>query len=311
MSKPYFKAINWNKLEDRIDKSAWARLNDILWEPGRIPLHEDRGTFTQLAPEEQELILNCLGQLALISTLQSRIGVAEEKKDVITPQETSVFNALEFLESINNKGYAAAIAEFKPAEAPDPIDWAEHDQYLQNNLQLLQGVYQNGTGMQKKAAAIITSIVLYHSAFFTPLYLYGQHKMVRLAELIKDAMRGTAFNGIYPGRKFRLAFKEMQPADQEKLQSWLKDFITKILANQEKDIKYLYQRKPDWIDDVIHYTHYTMNMALMNMSQKTIFPDTADTINPILSRWIVKSAGGIDFFFYSNEHAFTHYKHVN
>jgi hypothetical protein len=37
MSRPYLKAINLNKLEDRIDKSAWARLNDILWEPNRIP----------------------------------------------------------------------------------------------------------------------------------------------------------------------------------------------------------------------------------------------------------------------------------
>lgn len=311
MSRPYLKAINWNKLEDRIDKSAWARLNDILWEPNRIPLHEDRGNFAALAPEEQELVLNCLGQLALISTLQSRIGVEQEKKDVITPQETSVFNALQFLESINNKGYAAAIAEFKPDDAPDPIEWAEHDQYLQDNLQILHDVYQNGTGMQKKAAVIITSIVLYHSAFFTPLYLYGERKMVRLAELIKDAMRGTAFNGIYPGRKFRLAFKKMQPKDQKELQDWLADFIDQVLANQEKDIKYLYQKKPEWIDDVIHYTHYTMNTALMNMAQKTMFPDTTDTINPILSRGIVKNAGGLDFFFYSNEHAFTHYKRTN
>ncbi len=87
MSRPYLKAINWNKLEDRIDKSAWARLNDILWEPNRIPLHEDRGNFAALAPEEQELVLNCLGQLALISTLQSRIGVEQEKRTSSRPKK--------------------------------------------------------------------------------------------------------------------------------------------------------------------------------------------------------------------------------
>ncbi|NRN77704.1 hypothetical protein IMAU50019_01972 [Lactobacillus helveticus] len=30
MTEKYYEAINWNDMEDRVDKSAWARLNDII-----------------------------------------------------------------------------------------------------------------------------------------------------------------------------------------------------------------------------------------------------------------------------------------
>ncbi|NRO04954.1 hypothetical protein IMAU10031_01835 [Lactobacillus helveticus] len=31
MTEKYSEAINWNDMEDRVAKSAWARLNDIIW----------------------------------------------------------------------------------------------------------------------------------------------------------------------------------------------------------------------------------------------------------------------------------------
>lgn len=303
----YLKATDWNQLEDRIDKSAWARLNDILWEPSRIPLREDREDFRNLDRAWQQLILHGLGQLTLISTLQSRIGLEAEKTVCRDPEAFSVLNALQFLETINNKAYAVAIAEFSPNDTKEPIAWAESDQFLQASLQLLQRTYQSGSGFQKLAAAIITSIVMYHKSFYPSLYLFGEHKMVRLAELIKDAMRGTAFSGIYPGRKFRLAFKNISPDEQKEFQAWLKGFIHEFLENADQDLQLLYQDKTKLIPDVERYLHYTMNNALMNMGQKTIFPETDKDLNPLTQKGIIKSANGMDFFYYRNEHALTGY----
>lgn len=45
MTEKYYKAINWNDMEDRVDKSAWARLNDIIWEPRHVPVKEDKKNF--------------------------------------------------------------------------------------------------------------------------------------------------------------------------------------------------------------------------------------------------------------------------
>ena len=48
MTEKYYKAINWNDMEDRVDKSAWSRLNDIIWEPRNVPVREDKKEFLQL-----------------------------------------------------------------------------------------------------------------------------------------------------------------------------------------------------------------------------------------------------------------------
>ena len=44
--KSYYKTSNWNAVEDQVDRSAWARLNDIVYEPRRVPIHEDRDEFS-------------------------------------------------------------------------------------------------------------------------------------------------------------------------------------------------------------------------------------------------------------------------
>ena len=40
--KPYYKANNWNTVEDQEDRSAWARLNDIVYEPSRVTIGKDK-----------------------------------------------------------------------------------------------------------------------------------------------------------------------------------------------------------------------------------------------------------------------------
>lgn len=62
-------------------------------------------------------------------------------------------------------------------------------------MKLLNTVYQSENAIQKKAAHVFLSTGLYHSSFFGPLYLFGQHKLPRTAELIKYALRITTLNG--------------------------------------------------------------------------------------------------------------------
>ena len=37
MSQTYYKAINWNAIEDVIDKSTWEKLTEQFWLDTRIP----------------------------------------------------------------------------------------------------------------------------------------------------------------------------------------------------------------------------------------------------------------------------------
>ena len=41
----YYKAINWNAIEDVIDKSTWEKLTEQFWLDTRIPLSNDLESY--------------------------------------------------------------------------------------------------------------------------------------------------------------------------------------------------------------------------------------------------------------------------
>ncbi|CCI82490.1 ribonucleotide-diphosphate reductase subunit beta [Lactobacillus hominis] len=310
MTKPYFKAANWNVMEQQVDKSAWSRLNDIVYEPGRIPLHKDKKEFLTLSPIEQKTLLHSFGSLSLSSTLQMQKGISAIKQDAVNAKEAAVFNALQYLESINNKSYSYALDQLgTPDQRDEAYKWADENPYLQQKMYFLNTVYQSGTSLQKKVAQVFISTALYHSAFFASLYLFGQGKLPRTAELIKCALRVTSFNGMYPGIKFRIAFNELSKDKQEKLHEWIYDLADQMYENEEKHIAYMYQNT-GWADMVNHYVKYSLNKALMNLGQDAKYPETADNIDPVVMQGLVESADGEDFFFYTNRHALTKFREI-
>lgn len=308
--KKYYKAINWNDMEDRVDLSAWARLNDIIWEPQHVPVREDKKEFLQLDKPVQEAVLHAFGALSFSSGLQMRNGIDQLKPDATTPEEVAVLNALQYLESIANKGYSYVLYELSNAEeVKKTLAWADNNPYLQKKIHLLNEIYQSGDALQKKAANVILETALYHSGFYAPLYLFGEGKMIRTAEILKLALRGTSFSGIYPGYKFRLGYAKLGKQEQKDLRKWIDDLYSKLVVNEEKHIELTY-KGTGWADDVKHYLYYSVNKAYLNLGFSARYPDTADTINPVIEKGVIKSAVFKDFFFYTNNHSLTKFKEI-
>lgn len=310
MTKKYYEAINWNDMEDRVDRSAWARLNDIIWEPRHVPVREDRKEFLQLDEPVQQAVLHAFGALSFSSGLQMRNGIEQLKQDAITPEESAVLNALQYLESIANNGYSYVLHELSnDEEVKATLDWANNNPYLQKKIHILSMIYQGGEALQKKVADVILETALYHSGFYAPLYLFGEGKMVRTAEIVKLALRGTSFSGIYPGYKFRLDYAKLGKEEQDDLKKWIDDLYSELVANEEKHIDMMY-KDTGWAEDVKHYLYYSVNKAYLNLGFSARYPDTADTINPIIEKGVIKSAVFEDFFFYTNNHSLTKFKEI-
>ena len=310
MTKKYYEAINWNDMEDRVDKSAWARLNDIIWEPRHVPVKEDQKDFSKLDKPKQTAMLRAFGSLALASGLQMKIGLDQIKQDAITPEESAVLNALQYLESIANKGYSYVIRELGLDDNVEKtFDWVNNNPYLQKKIHILNKIYQSGDALQKKAADVVLETALYHADFYAPLLLFGEGKMVRTAEIVKLALRGTSFCGIYPGYKFRLGFKKLGKKEQSKLRKWIDNLFDILVANEEKHIEAMY-KDTGWIDDSKHYLYYSMNKAYLNLGFPAKYPDTSDTINPVIEKGVIKSAVFEDFFFYTNNHSLIKFKEI-
>ena len=94
----HYKAINWNAIEDVVDKATWEKLTEQFWLDTRIPLSNDLDDWRKLSAKERDLVGKVFGGLTLLDTLQSVDGVSAIKPDVRTQHEEAVLNNIEFME---------------------------------------------------------------------------------------------------------------------------------------------------------------------------------------------------------------------
>ena len=59
----YYEAINWNEIEDVIDKSTWEKLTEQFWLDTRIPLSNDLDDWRKLSADEKDLVGKVFGGL--------------------------------------------------------------------------------------------------------------------------------------------------------------------------------------------------------------------------------------------------------
>ncbi|MFT8843237.1 MAG: class 1b ribonucleoside-diphosphate reductase subunit beta [Schleiferilactobacillus harbinensis] len=295
-STHYYKAINWNAVEDQIDKSTWEKLTEQFWLDTRIPLSNDLDDWRTLSPMEHTLVGHVFGGLTLLDTLQSQDGIDQLRKDIRTPQELAVFNNIQFMESVHAKSYSSIFSTLNTAEEIDEIfTWTNGNPYLQKKARTVNEIYQNGTPLEKKVASVFLETFLFYSGFYTPLYYLGNNKLANVAEIIKLIIRDESVHGTYIGYKFQLAFNELSEDEQGRFKDWMYDLLYDLYDNEEKYTEMLYG-DIGWVDEVETFLRYNANKALMNLGQEPLFPDTADDVNPIGMNGISTGTANHDFF---------------
>ena len=297
MVDTYYKAINWNQIEDQVDKATWEKLTSQFWLDTRIPLSNDVDDWRTLSETEHTLVGHVFGGLTLLDTLQSQDGIEEIRKDVRTQAETAVFNNIQFMESVHAKSYSSIFSTLNTAEEIEEIfDWTDHNEYLQKKAEYINEIYQNGTGLEKKVASVFLETFLFYSGFYTPLYYLGNNKLANVAEIIKLIIRDESVHGTYIGYKFQLGYNELSDDEQSKMQDWMYDLLYKFYDNEEKYTHTLYD-DIGWTDDVLVFLRYNANKALMNLGQSPLFPDgNAEDVNPIVMNGISTGTSNHDFF---------------
>ncbi|MGR3742458.1 class 1b ribonucleoside-diphosphate reductase subunit beta [Companilactobacillus sp. DQM5] len=296
MADMYYKAINWNQIEDKIDKATWEKLTEQFWLDTRIPLSNDMDDWRELSEDEHALVGHVFGGLTLLDTLQSQDGMAQLKKDVRTQEETAVFNNIQFMESVHAKSYSSIFSTLNTVEEIDEIfDWTNHNEYLQKKAKIINTIYQTGSPLEKKVASVFLETFLFYSGFYTPLYYLGNNKLANVAEIIKLIIRDESVHGTYIGYKFQVAFNELSDEEQKRFQEWMYDLLYQLYENEEKYTESLYD-VIGWTDQVKTFLRYNANKALMNLGQNPLFPDTAEDVNPIVMNGISTGTNNHDFF---------------
>ncbi|MQS53004.1 class 1b ribonucleoside-diphosphate reductase subunit beta [Companilactobacillus mishanensis] len=297
MVDTYYKAINWNKIEDQVDKATWEKLTSQFWLDTRIPLSNDIDDWRTLSDTEHTLVGHVFGGLTLLDTLQSQDGIEEIRKDIRTQAETAVFNNIQFMESVHAKSYSSIFSTLNTAEEIEEIfEWTDHNEFLQKKAEYINEIYKNGTGLEKKVASVFLETFLFYSGFYTPLYYLGNNKLANVAEIIKLIIRDESVHGTYIGYKFQLGYNELSEEEQSKMQDWMYDLLYKLYDNEEKYTHTLYD-DIGWTDEVLVFLRYNANKALMNLGQSPLFPDgNAEDVNPIVMNGVSTGTSNHDFF---------------
>ncbi len=288
-----YKAINWNNLEDQIDKATWEKLTEQFWLDTRIPLSNDLADWREFSAADKDVVAKVFGGLTLLDTLQSQDGIAALKKDIRTQQEEAVFNNIEFMESVHAKSYSSIFSTLNtPKEIAEIFAWTDSNEILQYKAQKINDIYQNGTPLQKKVASVFLETFLFYSGFYTPLYWLGHNKLANVAEIIKLILRDESVHGTYIGYKFQLGFNELSEEEQEEFKGWMYELLYDLYENEEKYTHLLYDQV-GWSDDVLVFLRYNANKALMNLGMDPLF---AEDVNPVVMNGISTSTSNHDFF---------------
>ena len=291
-----FLAINWNEIEDMMDKLTYEKATEQFWLATRMPVSKDLPDWRNMQQVEKTLVQRVFVGLTMLDTLQSEVGIDSLKPHARTKHEVAVYNNFGFMESEHARSYSSIFSTLNTnKEIREIFQWSETHETLQIKANMIEEVYQNGTPLQKKVASVFLESFLFYSGFYTPLYYLGQSKLMNVAEVIKLIIRDESMHGAYIGYKFKQGFAELPEAEQEVLKAWIYQFLYKLYENEVKYTEYLYD-EIGWTEDVKTFVRYNANKALMNLGISPLFPDGADDVNPIVINGLSTSTTNHDFF---------------
>lgn len=128
-----FKAVNWDQVNDAIDKATWEKLTEQFWLDTRIPVSNDMDDWRTLDEDHQWLVGHVFGGLTLLDTVQSEQGMASLRQTVRTQHETAVLNNIQFMESVHAKSYSTI---FSTLNTPDQISEILSGRILKNSYKI-------------------------------------------------------------------------------------------------------------------------------------------------------------------------------
>ncbi|MFK5676204.1 class 1b ribonucleoside-diphosphate reductase subunit beta [Ligilactobacillus sp. LYQ60] len=293
-----YKSINWNQINDEIDKATWEKLTEQFWLDTRVPVSNDLPDWRKLDDKHKYLVGHVFGGLTLLDTVQSQDGMASLRRHVRTQHETAVLNNIQFMESVHAKSYSTIFSTLNtPEEINEIFEWSDSEEYLQNKANWIADIYKDTSAdpLKQKVANVFLETCLFYSGFYTPLYYLGHNQLANTAEIIKLILRDESVHGTYIGYKFQLGLKERSQNEQDAVKDWLYDFLYQLYDNEEKYTKLLYD-EVGWTDKVLTFVRYNANKALMNLGMDPIFPDTADDVEPTVINGISTTTSNHDFF---------------
>ena len=238
----YYKAINWNEIEDELDNVTWERATSLFWLDNRIPIENDNPAFNRLSAEEKQELNRSLIFLANLSTYQSLEAEEFIRHSERSQQEVAIVNNLQFTEMVNTKAYNTILYSFNEdeQEVASLFEWVDQHKLVVERLERVDTVYHSKNAIQKRFMATCVEGIMTYSQLAFLMRLWIQKGFTNLGEMVKMILLNESLHCDYLIHKINLLLVRMDRADQISFQTWAVEMIDQILKTERKIIHELY-----------------------------------------------------------------------
>lgn len=290
------RAVNWNKLEDEMDKQVWEKLTSQFWLDTRFPLSNDLKTWAQMTDAEKWVTMRVFTGLTLLDTIQGRVGAVNLLPDALTQHEEAVLLNIAFMEAVHAKSYSSIFSTLASSdEIEDAFRWSEENEYLQKKANIILSYYDGTDPQKRKIASVMLESFLFYSGFYLPLYLSSKAKLTNTADMIRFIIRDESVHGVYIGYKFQRNNENASEERKQELKDFAYDLLMELYANEEDYTEDLYD-EVGWTEDVKKFLKYNANKGLMNLGYEPLFPADETQANPAVMSSLSLGSETHDFF---------------
>lgn len=296
------RAINWNRIEDDIDKEVWDRLVKQFWVDTRFPISNDIKTWNTFTQEEKDLTVKVFTGLTLLDTLQGSVGAISLIPDAMTPHEEAVYTNIAFMESMHAKSYSSIFSTLCSTEQiDDAFRWSMEQPNLNKKVEIIQGFYEGDNPYKRKIACTILESFLFYSGFYLPLYWASKAKLTNTADMIKFIIRDEAVHGHFVGFKYQKNIENLPEEEKEALKDETYALLMELYENEIEYTQELYD-PVGLTEDVKAFLRFNGNKALMNLGYDALFPADETKANPAVMSALSLSSDTGDFFSGTNSY---------
>lgn len=291
-------AINWNRIQDSVDKMTWDRLAANFWLPEKVPLSNDVQAWNKFTDEERQLTIRVFTGLTLLDTIQGTLGAPGLIPDAVTQHEEAVLSNIAFMEHVHAKSYSSVFSTLcSTQEIDESFRWSSEDDDLQAKAKLVLERYDpQGDPLKKKIASVFLEGFMFYSGFYLPMHWSSRGKLTNTADLIRLIIRDEAIHGYYIGYKFQKGYEKLSAEKQAEMKDFAYSLLLELYEIETRYTENLYDSL-GLTEDVKQFLHYNANKALANLGLDPIFPEELCKVNPaIMAQLSPNSDENHDFF---------------
>ena len=291
-----FEAINWNRIEDQVDKDVWDRLVSNFWLPEKVPLSNDIPSWNKLTDAERLLTMRVFTGLTMLDTLQGSVGAVELMKDAETPHEEAVFANINFMEQVHAKSYSSIFSTLASTKEIDAaFRWSRENDILQKKAKIIKDIYESRDPILKKIASVFLESFMFYSGFYLPLYFSSEGRLTNTADIIRLIVRDESVHGYYIGYKYQAFMGQLSESLRESYTNLAYDLLDELYDLEVQYTEDLYD-EVGWSEDVKKFLHYNANKALANLGLDPVFPSEISKPSPAVLSALSLDSESHDFF---------------